>query len=209
MAHTEHYYTKFEAGQFYHIYNRTVGKELLFKGDDNFFFFLKKYNDYLSGVVETYAYCLLPNHFHLFIRVKEINEITPANTLSEIETEEEPIHKLVSHQFKKFFQSYALAFNKQQQRNGTLFQTPFKRALISDDSYFTQIIFYIHANPQNHGLIRDFRDWKWSSYNGFISDKSTKLKKQEVLNWFGGKEAYFEYHESLHEVTNQKKLGFE
>ena len=163
----------------------------------------------MGGVVETYAYCLLPNHFHFFIRVKEIDEVNMAKALTEIESAEQSIHNLVSRQFQKFFQSYALAFNKQQQRNGTLFQTPFKRVLISDDSYFTQIIFYIHANPQNHNFIPDFRSWKWSSYCAFISDKLTKLKKQDVLNWFGGKEAYLEYHKSLHEFTIQKKLGFE
>ncbi len=208
MAYTEHYYTKFEEGQFYHIYNRSVGNQVLFKGDDNFSFFLKKYNDYLGGVVETYAYCLLPNHFHLFIRVRELSEVNLIKPLTGIESEEQSIHNLVSRQFQKFFQSYALAFNKQQQRSGTLFQTPFKRALVSDDSYFTQIIFYIHANPPNHGLVPDFRSWKWSSYGGFISDKPTKLKKQEVLNWFGGKEAYLEYHKSLHGFTIQKKVRF-
>ena len=210
MAHTEHYYTKFEEGQFYHIYNRAVGDQSLFKSDQNFVYFLNKYNHYLSGIVDTYAYCLLSNHFHLLIRVKELKEIAIVRELQkQRHAENESIHTLVAHQLQRFFQSYAMAFNKQQQRNGTLFQTPFKRALITDDTYFTQIIYYIHANPQNHNLIDDFRKWKWSSYNSLISNKPTKLNKAEVLNWFGGADAYCDYHDSHHDFISHRKLLLE
>ena len=71
MARTDHYYTKFEEGRFYHIYNRAVDKKPLFKNLDNYEFFLKKYDQYLSPVIDTYAYCLLGNHFHLMVRVKD------------------------------------------------------------------------------------------------------------------------------------------
>ena len=67
-------------------------------------------------------------------------------------------HQIVSHQFRKFFQSYAMSFNNQQQRVGALFQTPFKRALVDNDSYFTQLIYYIHSNAQHHGMVKDFRE---------------------------------------------------
>jgi hypothetical protein len=90
-----------------------------------------------------------------------------------------------------------MAFNKQHQRIGTLFQTPFKRALIDNDAYFTQIIYYIHANPQHHGLINDFRDWPWSSYHKILSDKTTKLQKQQVIEWFGNKMAFLQYHDQI------------
>lgn len=51
-----------------------------------------------------------------------------------------------------------MAFNKQQNRIGTLFQTPFKRALIDNAAYFTQLAHYIHANPQLHNLIDDLEN---------------------------------------------------
>lgn len=60
-----------EAGKFYHVYNRTNNKELLFKEHENYFFFLRKYKQYLSSYIDTYAYCLMPNHFHFLIKVKE------------------------------------------------------------------------------------------------------------------------------------------
>jgi putative transposase len=94
---------------------------------------------YLSPVVETYAYCLLGNHFHLLIR---ISDLTTFEKLSNLPGK--TVHDIVSHQFRKFFQSYAMAFNKQHDRTGTLFQTPFKRAHVNNDRYFTQLICYIY-----------------------------------------------------------------
>jgi hypothetical protein len=57
-------------------------------------------------------------------------------------------HDIVSHQFGKFFQCYAMAFNEHHNRVGTLFQTPFKRALIDEEQYLLQLVYFIHANPQ-------------------------------------------------------------
>jgi putative transposase len=99
-----------------------------------------------------------------------------------------------------------MAFNKQHERVGTLFQTPFKRALVKDDSYYGQLVYYIHANPQSHNLIEDFRDWKWSSYNGVISDKPSKLKKIELIEWFGSKQAYQEYHNEYRDTLLDEKF---
>ena len=213
MAKTEHYYTVFEEGQFYHIYNRTIDKQPLFRNESNFDFFLKKYDKYLSPVADTYAYCLLKNHFHFLIRIKEnLTDISGSTTLIK-EKKDSPFenheHDIVSHQFRKFFQSYALAFNKQHGRVGTLFQTPFKRVLVSGDAYFTQLIYYIHANPQHHNLTDDFRKWKWSSYNSILLNKLTKVKKDEVIEWFGNKEAFEQYHNNLQVMLLDAKLLIE
>ena len=193
MAKTEHYYTKFEEGKFYHIYNRSIDRQPLFKSDANYRFFLNKFDQYLSNVLDVYAFCLLGNHFHLLIQVKEsLASIDPNGDFL--------VHDIVSKQFRIFFQSYALAFNIQHKRIGTLFQTPFKRALINDEFYLSRLIYYIHANPQKHNLISDFRDWKWSSYKRILLETDTKLKKQEVLDWFGGKAEYLKFHSDIHEA---------
>ncbi len=94
-------------------------------------------------------------------------------------------------------------------RVGTLFQTPFKRALIDSDKYFSQLVYYIHANPQLHGLIEDFREWKWSSYNSILLDKPTKLKRQEVITWFSTVESYKEHHVTSQKVIYNPKYFFE
>jgi REP element-mobilizing transposase RayT len=211
MALTAHYYTKFNNEEFYHIYNRSVDGKAMFKSDDNCRFFLNRYDYYLSCVLDTYAYCLLGNHFHLLVKIKDFEALAAFMELSgKTKTENEfDTHTIVSHQFQKFFQSYAMAFNKQHGRTGTLFQTPFKRALVDSDKYFTQLVYYIHANPQLHGLIDDFKEWKWSSYNGLTSNKLTKLKKQEVLDWFDNVKGYNEYHSSNQKVIYNEKYILE
>ncbi|RYD82649.1 MAG: hypothetical protein EOP53_03125 [Sphingobacteriales bacterium] len=195
MATKEHYFTRFEDENFYHVYNRSIDKKPLFKSDDNYIFFLKKYNEYISEVADTYSYCLLGNHFHILLRVKDLRTFKKFSNL-----EIKSTHEIVSHQLKKFFQSYAMAFNKQQERTGTLFQTPFKRALVNNEAYFTQLVYYIHANPQLHGIVNDFREWKWSSYDRILVDKQSALKKHEVIEWFGNIDKFKDYHERIHKV---------
>ena len=55
----------------YHIFNHANGFENVFREDENFRFFLEKYREFISPVAETYAYCLLPNHFHLVVRIRK------------------------------------------------------------------------------------------------------------------------------------------
>ena len=59
---------------FYHIYNHENGNENLFREEDNYQFFLKKWAAYISVIADTYAYCLMPNHFHFLLRIKEEKE---------------------------------------------------------------------------------------------------------------------------------------
>jgi len=197
MALTEHYYTKFEAGKFYHVYNRSVDLRPMFRTNANYIFFLKQYNAYLSGVVDTYAYCLLGNHFHLAIRIKDQKELGLFQSARKYK-EMRDNHEIVSLQFRKFFQSYSMAFNKAFERVGTLFQTPFKRALVDDPIYLKRLIYYIHYNPQHHNLVQDFRDWKWSSYRRFLIEKPSKLRKEAVFSCFDGKPGFLKYHDQIH-----------
>jgi len=209
MAIVEHYYTRFEENKFYHIYNRTIDRKAMFCNDGNFEFFLKRYNDYLSPFIETFSYCLLGNHFHLLIKIRSLEELnkdlTTFQKLSNLNEKPKSVHDIISHQFRKFFQSYAMAFNKQQNRIGTLFQTPFKRALVDNDTYFMVLVYYIHANPEAHHLIDDFRDWKWSSYNRMLINKPSKLMKQEVFEWFGTKANFEQYHSEKHILLQGEK----
>lgn len=196
MAKIEHYYTKFAEKNFYHVYNRSVDRKPMFKNEGNYAYFFARYEKYLSHVIDTYAYSLLGNHFHLLIRVndsKKLSILNPGKT----------IHDIVSHQFRKFFQSYAMAFNKQQNRIGTLFQTPFKRALIDDHKYLTHLVYYIHANPQLHGLIDDFKNWNWSSYKKILN-YNLPIRK-ELIGWFGSKKEYVKFHsEKVLMISNEK-----
>ena len=61
-----------ENGRFYHIYTRGINGTNLFYEERNYAYFLQKYGYYLHEVLDTYAYCLLGNHFHLLVRVKDV-----------------------------------------------------------------------------------------------------------------------------------------
>ena len=66
-----------EPGSYYHIYNRSINHEPLFREDENYRFFLRQYKYYLHEHVDTYAYCLMSAHFHFAIRVKERSPLQP------------------------------------------------------------------------------------------------------------------------------------
>jgi len=55
----------------YHIFNHANGFENLFREPENYRYFLEKYRLHISSIAETYAYCLMPNHFHLVIRIRK------------------------------------------------------------------------------------------------------------------------------------------
>lgn len=173
-----------QPGEFYHIFSRTIGSELLFRSDENYSFFLKNYRDYCDLQFSTFAYCLLPTHFHFLVQVKE--NATSDKALSSI---------------SNFLNSYSKSYNKLYQRHGGLFQRKFKRKQIDHDSYLTQVVIYIHQNPSKHGIMEDFTKWKYSSYQALISSKPTNLEREYILDWFGGIDQFQENHQS---TTNLK-----
>ena len=66
------YWQTFYEGSYYHIYNRAIGRDWLFVNDGNYRFFLKKWQQYIHPYVETFAYCLMCNHYHFLVRIKPI-----------------------------------------------------------------------------------------------------------------------------------------
>ncbi|MDX2190245.1 MAG: hypothetical protein SFY32_10300 [Bacteroidota bacterium] len=181
----------------------------MFHNSGNYVYFLKKYDEYLSPVLDTYAYCLLGNHFHLLVRIKPISDLTTFKKFDHSKLLNLTAHDIVSHQFRKFFQSYSMAFNKQSNRIGTLFQTPFKRAVVNNEQHFNNLVYYIHTNPKRHDLVDDFKDWEWSSYERILIEKPTKLKKNEVLNWFGNKNEFVKFHGQNQKLESNDKMFIE
>jgi len=59
----------------YHIFNHANGFENVFRKAENYRYFLEKYRLYISPIAETYAWCLMPNHFHLVVRIRKRNVI--------------------------------------------------------------------------------------------------------------------------------------
>jgi putative transposase len=183
--------TPLQYGQYYHIYNRGNNREKVFFEERNYRYFLQLYAKYAEPVADTYAYCLLRNHFHFMVRIKTVDEQEQTQTLKVSET-----FRVLrpSQQFSNLFNAYAKAINKAYGRTGSLFQHPFGRVLVTSDAHFVHLIAYIHHNPQKHGFVEDFRTWSYSSYHAFLSQKPTRLKRDEVLAWFDGPTMFQESH---------------
>lgn len=185
----------FESEKFYHVYNHGNANDNIFINDGNYQYFLNKFNKYVSPIAETFAYCLLPNHFHFLIQIKSENIINDfysksrkviiSRKVSEnLRDSPKNISDIISRQFANFFNSYTKSFNKQNNRKGSLFLDNFNRKNIDTEDYLKRIIIYIHQNPVNHGFSDYVNKWKYSSYNSIISDKSTKLKRDDVISLF-------------------------
>ncbi|MFM9944439.1 MAG: transposase, partial [Bacteroidia bacterium] len=101
----------------------------------------------------------------------------------------------ISKQFANLFSSYTQSYNKVFNREGSLYNPNFKHKKVDNDAYFTKLVHYIHANPVDHGFVSSIEDWPYSSYNSFLSDKKTLLKREDVLDWFYGKEDFIKYHQ--------------
>ncbi len=168
-------------GQYYHLYNRGNNRENLFVEERNYRYFLRLYAHHVAPIAETYAYCLLRNHFHFLLRIRDVADLA----------DQRPPSRYVSN----FFNAYARAFNKAYERSGALFQRPFGRVRITSDAQLSWLVTYIHHNPQKHRFAVDFRTWPYSSYHAHLSSKTTRPERDEVLAWFQGVSAFRQAHE--------------
>jgi putative transposase len=165
-------------GQYYHIYNRGNSGETLFLEPRNYQYFLRLYGKCVDPVAETFAYCLLNNHFHFLVRLRDEDEGVSSH----------------SRALANLFSTYTKAFNKAYDRTGSLFEKPFKRKRVHSDSYLAHLVVYIHFNPQKHGFVDDFRDWTHSSYRALVSTQATRLQRDDVLDWFQGNSGLVQAH---------------
>ena len=203
------YYQKFEENVSYHVYNRTNNRELLFRCDENYRFFLKKWKRYLSPFISTRAYCLLPNHFHFQIRIREITDEIRAAIAKEntkrgnlfLEGEIE-YNVFLEDQLKRMLSSYVMAFNKRYNRNGSLLQKRTRRIALRKIEKICYNLAYIHHNPIHHSMAANYGELEWCSYNAYICNKPTSVACEEVLAIFGieikdGLHNFLEYHQSF------------
>lgn len=183
------------SGYYYHIYNHANGEEQLFREEKNYRYFLKKLREYIVPVADILTYCLMPNHFHFLIKVKDETELQELESfpkaatfpkLQTLEKLEQLTSNYISKQFSNLFSSYTQAYNRMYSRKGSLFIKNFKRKKVGDEGYFIRLVNYIHFNPVEHGFVNRPADWKYSSYNAIISNEPTLVKRDEVLEWFDG-----------------------
>ena len=114
-----------------------------------------------------------------------------------ISVDQLPQNPGMSRAFSNLFSSHAKYINKKYNRTGSLFEKPFQIKHINSESYYGQLVYYIHWNPQLHGLIDDFRNWKYSSFTAYLSDSKTSILKEPVYGWFGGKDNFITAHQEI------------
>ena len=201
-----------EPGQYYHLFNRGVNRTDIFPEERNFWYFMQLYTKHLAPLVDTFAYCLMRNHFHYLVRIRasrrELNPRglgDPAGLCThsrDLRGLQDPVglrsidRRMVVQAVSNWLNAYAKAINKAYERTGPLFEHRLGRRAITSDRYFATLVQYIHYNPQKHGFEKDYRNWFYSSYRALLSDSYTLIERDEVLGWFGGREALREFHSS-------------
>ncbi|MQY79586.1 MAG: transposase [Bacteroidetes bacterium] len=165
----------FEEGNIYHVYNRGNNKEKIFFNNYNYLYFIEKIRAFVLPYTDVLAWCLMPNHFHLMIKVNCVtfNNVSLNNSIG------------------RMLSSYTRAINNQENRTGSLFQkhtqavcltaiegiTPawyktFGVTVINvnlpEKDYTTVCMEYIHYNPVKDGLVNKPEEWKFSLFREYI-----------------------------------------
>ena len=125
----------------------------------------------------------MPNHFHLLIRIKELESIP------------EQYQKKLYLPFSNLFNAYAKAINKAYDRSGSLFQEHLHRNRVTNEKYLIQLIAYIHLNPVRHGFRKDFENYPFSSYHVLLSDIATILERDQVIEMFDDLDNFKYWHD--------------
>ena len=198
---------KLQPNSSYHIFNHANGFENIFIEDENYRFFLDKYNQYILPIAETYAYCLLPNHFHLVVRIRRrevLEEVfrnfkstnfSKVQNFGKVEVTDNMIEYYISKQFANLFSCYTQSFNKVNKRRGSLFLKNFRREPIENKAYFLNAVIYTHRNPVHHAFCDRYTDWSYTSFCEIKERNSQIIEVDKLLRMFGGRDSFIDLHE--------------
>ena len=142
-------------GYYYHIIARGQRKNPLFFSDKDYAYFLKLINEYSKKHdLEIFAFCLMKNHYHLLVKRNK-------DSLKDF--------------FLNLHTKYAIYFNNKYKTVGHVFQGRYKSFIILNEKYIYTLIDYIHNNPVKTQLVKNIKDYKYSSYN-FYNNKNSLIK---------------------------------
>jgi putative transposase len=178
--------------QYYHFYNRGNNRQAVFFERDNYLYFLRGIQKYLCGSMEILAYCLMPTHYHLLVRVKPQPRQPQTSEFSEnSEVSAAASSAAVSTAMMRLGVSYTKAINKRFGRVGALFQGQFRGKPVQNYEHLLTLCVYIHANPVKDGLVDLPEDWEFSNYLDWIGLRSgTLLNREFIQEHFGSPAEY-------------------
>jgi REP element-mobilizing transposase RayT len=160
----------------YHVLSRGVGRADIFHQDRDYETFLDKVEKNAALFkVNVRCYCLMKNHFHLYLQTEEAN---------------------LSRFMQSLLTAYSMTKNRRDRRTGHLFQGRFKAHLVEDDQYGDTLSRYVHLNPVRTKKVKSLpleerqrilRDFRWSSYGAVIGiGKCPRwLQRDAVLQRWG------------------------
>jgi len=173
---------KSESG-IYHIMMRGINRQTIFEDEEDYEKFIETIQKYKEKCgYEIFAYCLMSNHVHLLLIIGL-----------------EPLEQVM----RRICGSYVYWYNWKYQRIGNLFQDRFKSEAVEDDTYFLIVQRYIHQNPLKAGLVKKIAQYKWSSFNEYVT-KSKVIDVSLLLKMFDddrGKaiQSFIEYNNEVND----------
>jgi putative transposase len=142
-----------------------------------------------SNDITLMAYCLMPNHFHLFIK-----QNTP---------------KSLNQFMGALSSSYSLYFNHKYKRVGTLYEGVYKAVLINDEGQFLHVSRYIHkqALSLQGEALQEIQPSSWAEYTG--TRRTTWIHPEEILAHFSNEDKRFSYLNFVKEWKEEEQRNLE
>ncbi len=170
-------------GACYHVMSRGVARRPTFLDDEDRRRFLGNVEKLVDrGVLQVFAFCLMPNHYHLLLS-------TPLGQLS--------------RWMRHINGDYVRGFNLRHRRVGHLWQGRYKAIVVEDAGYLKECSRYIHLNPNRAKITRPAERYRWSSYRNYVGGPTVApwVVTKTVLSEFGrapgqNRREYREYVES-------------
>ena len=157
---------RFVPGDIYHLYNRGNNRENIVIERENYGYFLHLVRRHLLPVMDVLAYCVMPNHYHLLVRIK-------GNQTSEVlETSE--VSRQISNAMMRLSVAYTKAVNKRYGRVGVLFQGPYQAQAVAP-ARVLDLSGYIHHNLVAAGFVATAADWPFSSAREYLGQRNGTL----------------------------------
>ena len=148
----------------HHIIQRGNNRQAIFASTADYMLLLAllKENAQKFGIA-VHAYVLMTNHFHLLATPEQADGL--------------PL------MMQAVGRSYVRYFNDAQHRSGTLWEGRYRSTLIQTDRYLLTCMAYLDLNPVRAGLVRQAKDYEWSSHRHYIGQRADKLVAPHPLVW--------------------------